>query len=146
MREYQDIRSYDIDELRELMTGLGEKPFKAGQLYEWLHKKQASSYEEMTNLSKVLRKRLQEEHPLWKMEAVQVQTSRIDGTKKFLFRLRDGYVIESVWMKYQHGNSVCISSRWAAGWAAVSVPPPSEGLPEIWSRRRCWNRSTGSGG
>ena len=47
MRKYQDIRSYDIDELRGLMTGLGEKPFKAGQLYEWLHKKQASSYEEM---------------------------------------------------------------------------------------------------
>ena len=72
MRKYQDIRSYDIDELRGLMPGRGEKPLKAGQLYEWLRKKQAASFDEMTNLSKALRERLQEEYPLWKMEAVQV--------------------------------------------------------------------------
>ncbi|MGI6010561.1 MAG: 23S rRNA (adenine(2503)-C(2))-methyltransferase RlmN [Ruminococcus sp.] len=111
MEGYQDIRSFYKEELKELAEGLGEKPFKGGQIYEWLHKKQAFDYGEMTNLSKVLREKLNRDYPLGNMEAIQVQTSRIDGTKKFLFRLRDGYVIESVWMKYHHGNSVCISSQ-----------------------------------
>ncbi len=111
MSEYQDLRSLYVEELKELVRELGEKPFKASQIYDWLHKKQVSDYGEMTNLSRQLREKLAGEYPLYNMEAVQVQTSKIDGTKKFLFRLRDGYVIESVWMKYQHGNSVCISSQ-----------------------------------
>ncbi len=109
--QYQDLRSYSLDELKDVMKNLGEKPFRAAQIYRWLHKEVVSSYDEMTNLSKSLREKLQREYPLWSMEAVKVQVSKIDGTRKYLFRLRDGYVIESVLMKYHHGNSVCISSQ-----------------------------------
>ena len=109
--EQLDIKSLFEDELKERMVSLGEKPFKGKQVFEWLHKKTVGSYEEMTNLSLALRNKLQEQEPLVRLEPVEVQTSKIDGTQKYLFRLSDGNVIESVWMKYKHGNSVCISSQ-----------------------------------
>ena len=105
-----DIKSMTIDELKNLMTELGDKPFRAKQIYSWLHEHLVSSYEEMTNLPKGLREKLKD-YPITVLEAVDVQTSRIDGTQKYLFRLSDGNVIESVLMKYKHGNSVCISSQ-----------------------------------
>lgn len=106
-----DLRSMYLEELQQVMTELGEKPFKAKQIFDWLHNKRAGSYEEMTNLSKALREKLSAAYPLQTPEILEVQESRLDGTKKFLFRLFDGNVIESVWMKYHHGNSVCISSQ-----------------------------------
>ena len=109
--EELDIKSLFEDELKERMVSHGEKPFKGKQVFEWLHKKTVGSYEEMTNLSLALRNKLQEQEPLVRLEPVEVQTSKIDGTQKYLFRLSDGNVIESVWMKYKHGNSVCISSQ-----------------------------------
>ena len=109
--EELDIKSLFEDEWKERMVSLGEKPFKGKQVFEWLHKKTVGSYEEMTNLSLALRNKLQEQEPLVRLEPVEVQTSKIDGTQKYLFRLSDGNVIESVWMKYKHGNSVCISSQ-----------------------------------
>ena len=109
--EQLDIKSLYEDELKEKMISLGEKPFKGKQLYEWLHKKAVGSYAQMSNLSTSLREKLQEQEPLTSLEVVEVQTSKIDGTQKYLFRLSDGHVIESVWMKYKHGNSVCISSQ-----------------------------------
>lgn len=99
-----------IDELKELMTVLGDKPFRAKQIYSWLHEHLVTSYDEMTNLSKGLREKLKE-YPITALEVVDVQTSRLDGTQKYLFRLTDGNVIESVLMRYKHGNSVCISSQ-----------------------------------
>ena len=109
--EQLDIKSLYEDELKEKMVSLGEKPFKGKQLYQWLHQKAVGSYEEMTNLSENLRQKLTKQEPLTHLEVVEVQTSKIDGTQKYLFRLADGNVIESVWMKYKHGNSVCISSQ-----------------------------------
>ena len=109
--EQLDIKSLYEDELKEKMVSLGEKPFKGKQLYQWLHQKAVGSYEEMTNLSENLRQKLTKQEPLTHLEVVEVQTSNIDGTQKYLFRLADGNVIESVWMKYKHGNSVCISSQ-----------------------------------
>ena len=105
-----DIKSMTIDELKELMTTLGDKPFRAKQIYSWLHEHLVTSYDEMTNLSKSLREKLKE-YPVTVLKMVDVQTSRIDGTQKYLFRLSDGNVIESVLMRYKHGNSVCISSQ-----------------------------------
>ena len=105
-----DIKSMTIDELKELMTVLGDKPFRAKQIYSWLHEHLVTSYDEMTNLSKGLREKLKE-YPITALEVVDVQTSRLDGTQKYLFRLTDGNVIESVLMRYKHGNSVCISSQ-----------------------------------
>ena len=105
-----DIKSMTIDELKELMTVLGDKPFRAKQIYSWIHEHLVTSYDEMTNLSKGLREKLKE-YPITALEVVDVQTSRLDGTQKYLFRLADGNVIESVLMRYKHGNSVCISSQ-----------------------------------
>ena len=106
-----DIKSMTLDELKDACQQMGEKPFRAKQLYDWMHHRLAGSYDEMTNLSLAFRKKLKEQYPLTCLEKVQVQESKIDGTRKYLFRLSDGNVIESVWMKYHHGNSVCISSQ-----------------------------------
>ncbi|MCC2255739.1 23S rRNA (adenine(2503)-C(2))-methyltransferase RlmN [Ruminococcus sp. CLA-AA-H200] len=107
----KDIRSYGYDELIQEMERLGEKPFRARQIYEWLHVKLADSFEEMSNLSLKLRARLDEEYEILPVEMEERQISKLDGTNKFLFRLHDGNMIESVLMKYKHGNSVCISSQ-----------------------------------
>ena len=88
-----------------------EKAFRSKQVYEWLHKKQAISFDEMTNLSKSFREKLCENYDLMPLEVVDRRTSPSDETSKFLFRLKDDRVIESVLMKYKHGNSVCISSQ-----------------------------------
>ena len=93
------------------MEGLSEKPFRAKQIYEWLHKKQTDSFQEMTNLSVSLREKLERNCSVMSLKVVEVQTSKLDGTQKYLFALPDGNVVESVLMKYRHGNSVCISSQ-----------------------------------
>ena len=106
-----DIKSLSHDELKTEIAKLGEKPYRAGQLYEWMHVKLARSYDEMTNLPKSLRKKLVEDYEYTSLREVTVQTSKLDGTKKYLFELADGSFVESVWMQYHHGNSVCISSQ-----------------------------------
>ena len=75
-----DIKSMTIDELKKLMTTLGDKPFRAKQIYSWLHEHLVTSYDEMTNLSKSLREKLKE-YPVTALKMVDVQTSRIDGTQ-----------------------------------------------------------------
>ena len=107
----KDIKSMSPEELRGEMEEMGEKKFRAGQIYDWMHVKLARDFSEMTNLSEGLRRKLKERYTYTALETVQVQESRIDGTKKFLFRLEDGNLVESVWMQYKHGNSVCISSQ-----------------------------------
>ena len=109
--EKTDIKSLDYEELQQFMASLGEKPFRAKQLYEWMHEKLAVDLDEMTNLSKELRKKLKETTDYTSLEVVERLVSGIDGTEKYLFRLSDGNVIESVLMRYHHGNSVCISSQ-----------------------------------
>lgn len=106
-----DIRSLTKDELTGALTALGEEKFRGAQIYGWLHRQMADSFDEMTNVSLKLRLVLERQFELVTLKAVQVLTSQIDGTKKFLFELPDGNVIESVWMQYHHGNSVCISSQ-----------------------------------
>lgn len=109
--EQVDIKSLTLEQLKKEIARMGEKPFRAQQLYDWMHVKLAESYEEMTNLPAAFRKMLSEQYPLTVLKAVREQTSAIDGTKKFLFALPDENLVESVWMKYKHGNSVCISSQ-----------------------------------
>ncbi len=106
-----DIKSLTLKELRQAVTELGEKPFRAEQLFSWMHEKLADGFDEMTNLSKGFRETLKQEYEYVSLELVEVQTSKTDGTRKFLFRLSDGLVIESVLMRYKYGNSVCISSQ-----------------------------------
>ena len=106
-----DIKSLTLSELTREMESIGEKKFRAAQIYSWLHERLVDDFDEMTNLSKGLREKLKENYELPHLTLVRVQTSKIDETSKFLFRLSDGNVIESVLMKYHHGNSVCISSQ-----------------------------------
>ena len=106
-----DIKALDYQQLREQMAVWGEKPFRAGQLYAWMHVRLAGSFDEMTDLSLSLREKLSRETTMTVLRPVTVLTSAIDGTSKYLFELNDGNVIESVLMKYKHGNSVCISSQ-----------------------------------
>ena len=105
-----DIKSMTKDELKNLMTELGEKPFRAKQIYSWLHEHLVTSYDEMGNIPGKLKEKLKD-YPIAALEMVDEQISAIDGTRKYLFRLSDGNVIESVLMRYKHGNSVCISSQ-----------------------------------
>ncbi len=109
--EKKDIRSYTYEELQQEMAQLGEKAFRSKQIYSWLHEKLVDSFEEMTNLSKVLREKLEQEYEIRKVSMIERQISKMDGTNKFLFELYDGNVVESVLMRYKHGNSVCISSQ-----------------------------------
>ena len=111
MEKRTDIKSLSLEELTQELTGLGEKAFRAKQLYEWMHVKLARGFDEMTNLSKGFREKCRELYAYTALKAVRVQESRLDGTRKFLFELWDGNVVESVWMRYKHGNSVCISSQ-----------------------------------
>ena len=106
-----DIKSLTIGELAEKITELGEKEYRARQIYEWIHKKLASDFDEMTNISAHLKNILKENFYIPAVLAVDRRDSSDRSTSKFLFRLDDGRVIESVWMKYNHGNSVCISSQ-----------------------------------
>jgi len=110
MTEKIDLKSKTIEELKELLAQWGEKPFRAAQVFEWLHGKRVSSIEEMTNISKALREKMASECELTSVKEID-RLESLDGTKKFLFELSDGQAIESVLMKYHHGNSVCISSQ-----------------------------------
>ena len=109
--EQIEIKSLSLAQLKNIVTEMGEKAFRAKQIYEWLHQKQAESFDEMSNLSAAFREKLKERCVLTTLKMLEVQTSEIDGTQKYLFALPDGNVVESVLMKYKHGNSVCISSQ-----------------------------------
>ena len=106
-----DIKSLNREQLREEICAMGEKKFRADQMYDWMHVKLAAGFDEMTNISKAFREQCKERFSYTSLEAVRVQKSKYDGTQKFLFALWDGNVVESVLMPYKHGNSVCISSQ-----------------------------------
>ena len=110
--EKTDIRSMTFNELEDFVVNrLGDKKFRAKQMYDWIHVKLVQDFDEMTNLSKDLRERLKSRATLCPVTLACRLISEIDGTRKYLFRMEDGSVIESVLMKYKHGNSVCISSQ-----------------------------------
>ncbi len=106
-----DIKSFNLEELTAFIVDNGEKAFRAKQVYQWLHVKQVDAFDEMTNLSKAFREKLEQLCCITDLHQEAVQISKIDGTRKYLFLLEDGNVIESVLMRYKHGNSVCISSQ-----------------------------------
>ena len=124
----KDIKSMTLEELKEEMTALGEKPFRAKQIYEWMHVKLSESFEQMTNIPKILQEKCRERYFYTCLKPVRVQESAIDGTKKFLFELPDGKTVESVWMKYKHGNSVCVSSQVGCRMGCVFCASTLDGL------------------
>lgn len=107
----QDVKSLNQKELEAVLVSLGEKPFRARQIYHWMHVRHASSFDEMTDISKALQEKLKAGCQMPVLRQVTVQRSKLDGTMKYLFALPDGNMVESVRMKYKHGNSVCISSQ-----------------------------------
>ena len=106
----QDIKSLTLPELREAFASLGEPAFRAQQVFTWLSRG-AGSFAEMSNLSKPLREKLDGLYFITRPAAVRRQVSQRDGTIKYLWRLSDGNCVESVVMRYRHGNTVCISSE-----------------------------------
>ena len=106
-----DIKSLSLEELTEYIKSINESAFRGRQLYEWMHVHLSRDFDSMTNIPGALKDRLKSECSLTTLAIETVQTSKIDGTKKYLFTLPDGNHVESVFMKYRHGNSVCISSQ-----------------------------------
>ncbi|WP_071461170.1 23S rRNA (adenine(2503)-C(2))-methyltransferase RlmN [Bacillus massilinigeriensis] len=104
------IYSLQLEELKNWLEENGEKKFRAVQVFDWLYKKRAVSFEEMSNLSKSLRVLLEDNFVLTTLKTAVRQTSS-DGTIKFLFELHDGYTIETVLMRHDYGNSVCVTTQ-----------------------------------
>lgn len=138
-----DIKSMDFDQLTAFVDSIGEKKFRTAQIYKWLHVKHIISFDDMTDLSSKLREKLKQMCTITELKIVKVLTSREDGTKKYLFSLPDGNIIESVFMRYHHGNSVCISTqvgcRMGCRFCASTIDglernlTPSEMLDEIYA-------------
>lgn len=105
-----DIKDFTLEELKHKLADLGEKSFRAEQIYKWLYQDKVTSFDEMTNLSLELRQKLKENFTFTSFEIASKLVSK-DGTTKYLFKLNDGNAIETVLMKYNFGNSVCVSSQ-----------------------------------
>ncbi len=106
----KNIKDYNLDELKEEIKELGEKPFRAEQIFKWLFVDKVKSFDEMTNISLELREKLKQNYNICNFEIIKKQES-VDGTKKYLFGLSDENAIESVLMEYHFGKSVCVSSQ-----------------------------------
>ena len=106
----KNIKDYNLEELKQELISLGEKPFRAEQIFKWLYIEKVHSFDEMTNLSLDLREKLKQNYDICNFNIVKKLESK-DGTKKYLFGLSDGNAIESVLMQYHFGKTVCVSSQ-----------------------------------
>ena len=106
-----DILGLEFEGLKAFVSEINEPSYRAKQIYTWLHKRNVSDYDTMTDLPEGLRKKLTELAPVFVPEIKQIRSSNQDGTKKYLFELNDGQLIESVLMHYKYGYSICISSQ-----------------------------------
>ena len=106
-----DIKSLPLEQLEQWAVEYGEKKFRAKQLYQWMHVKLVDDPEQMSNLSAAFRQKIRENCTFTVLKQVTMQESALDGTRKYLFELEDHNMVESVLMRYKHGNSVCISSQ-----------------------------------
>ena len=106
----QDLKSMTLEEMTAALKAMGQPSFRGKQVFTWLHKG-VTSFDEMTNLPKDLRDKLKSEFTLTVPKVARKQISKQDGTIKYLWELSDGNCIESVLMRYHHGNTVCISSQ-----------------------------------
>ena len=106
----KNIKDYNLEELKQELISLGEKPYRAEQIFKWLYIEKVHSFDEMTNLSLDLRDKLKQNYDICNFSIVKKLESK-DGTKKYLFGLSDGNAIESVLMQYHFGKTVCVSSQ-----------------------------------
>ena len=105
-----NIKNFTKEELKQELVKIGEKPFRAEQIFQWIYQENVTTFEEMTNLSLVLRNKLEENYTLNNYKIIHKLASK-DGTKKYLFDVLDGNAIETVLMEYKFGKSICISSQ-----------------------------------
>ena len=106
----KNIKDYDLKELKEELINIGEKPFRAEQIFKWLYQEKVKSFDDMTNLSIELREKLKQNYTICNFKILNKQESK-DGTIKYLFDVLDGNAIETVLMSYHHGYSICISTQ-----------------------------------
>ena len=107
----KDLRSLTLEELQAEMAEIGEAKFRAKQIFRWMHVKYVSDFSEMTDLSENLRKKLDENYEIGRVRQVKKLVSKEDNTTKYLFELENNYIIESVFMRYSYGNTMCISTQ-----------------------------------
>ena len=106
----KELRNLTFEEMETLAAEAGQKKFRGRQLYEWIYKGK-TDFREMKNLPEVFIRGMEDEWRIDSLELLRIQKSKTDGTQKFLFGLGDGEAVESVFMKYKYGNSVCVSSQ-----------------------------------
>ena len=106
----KNIKDYNLEELKQELVNLGEKPFRAEQIFKWVFQEKVTSFDEMTNLSLELREKLKQNYTMCNFNVLKKQVAS-DGTTKYLFDVLDGNAIETVLMKYHHGYSICVSSQ-----------------------------------
>ena len=106
----KNIKDYNLDELKEELKNIKEKPFRAEQIFKWIYEQKISNFDDMTNLSLELREKLKQYYQIKQFKILKKQEAA-DGTKKYLFDVLDGNAIETVLMKYHHGYSICVSSQ-----------------------------------
>ena len=106
----KNIKNYNLEELKQELVNLGEKPFRAEQIFKWLYQEKVKSFDEMTNISLELREKLKENYTMCNFNILKKQVSK-DGTIKYLFDVLDENAIETVLMSYHHGYSICVSSQ-----------------------------------
>lgn len=128
MKNKMDIKSFSYDELVKYIENLGEKKFRAKQIYEFIHKKRVATFDEMKNLPNSLIEKLKEDAILINLEIVTKKSSKLDNTSKYLFKLNDGNLIESVYMEYKHGVTACISSQVGCNMACTFCASTIDGL------------------
>lgn len=105
-----NLRNLELNQMEELLVSMGYPKFRAKQIFQWIYKG-ATTFDEMNNVPKALREDLAKQCIIGRLKVPEVQKSRTDGTRKYLFELEDGNLIESVFMKYKYGNSICVSSQ-----------------------------------
>lgn len=105
-----DLRDLELEDIKEYLEDVGEKSFRGKQIFKWVHKP-LNSIDDMTDISKNLREKLKNDFYICNMDIVSVKQSKEDGTRKYLLSMKDGNIIECVFMKYKHGNSICISTQ-----------------------------------
>ncbi len=106
----KNIKNYNLDELKQELISLGEKPYRAEQIFKWLYIDKVIEFDEMTNLSLELREKLKQNYTMCNFKILKKQEAQ-DGTKKYLFDVLDGNAIETVLMEYHHGKTICVSSQ-----------------------------------
>lgn len=123
-----DIKNLTLEQLEQEIINMGEAKFRAKQIFSWLHQKNVCSFEEMSNISKDFKQKLNDKFKITEIEIVDKLVSSVDKTNKYLFKLENNHIIESVLMKYSYGNAVCISSQVGCRMGCTFCASTLEGL------------------